>query len=181
MSVKETRILTDKFDKALRENDIESAKILLKDKKTNVSYENSFAAYYAVEYGRVEIFEEIYKSKRIRIRSLDNDIFVSACTGGYFHIVELFLKKIKIDPTLENNKAIKDTYDFYLEEVEGLVEDGMHEQFCKRLKINKEHVSLEKTIKLLWSSNKIRNSIDLQTRRNIMQLTSIMKNKIHNF
>jgi hypothetical protein len=181
MTIRETRILTDKFDLALRENNIEEAKKLLKDKKTNVSYEDSFAAYYAVEYGRVEIFEEIYKSRRIRIRSLNNDIFISACTGGYFDIVNLFLNKIKINPTLEDNKAIKQTLDFYKEEVQGLVDDKDTIIFCKRLKINKDHKSIEKTMKLLWSNMKIRNSIDPKTRKEIMELTSIMKDKIASF
>jgi hypothetical protein len=79
------------FDKALKKNDVNKINKLLLNKKTPVSYEDNFAAYYACEYGFYDIFNSLFKSRRIKIRSMNNFAFVSACNGGYYKIVDLFL------------------------------------------------------------------------------------------
>lgn len=92
---------------AVIKNNIDIVKIILEDKKIDISYINNIHFRKACEYGRTEIVKEFLKDKRIESFAENNEAFQMACYNGHLDVVKELLKDERIDPSERDNFAIK--------------------------------------------------------------------------
>jgi ankyrin repeat protein len=81
---------------ALKNNDVELMKELIKDKNNDINYEENFVLVYASQYNYIEMFELFIKSNRIRKTRIPLQGFEYAVSFLNIEIIEMYLKQKKL-------------------------------------------------------------------------------------
>tara|TARA_Y100001960_G_scaffold324037_1_gene403535 strand:- start:535 stop:1629 length:1095 start_codon:yes stop_codon:yes gene_type:complete len=122
------------FNKAIKENDIQSVKSLINKDRVDPSFDNNSPLLFCCDKGYTEIFELLINDKRVN--PADNTYFDGffmevVCQKGHFDIAKLLLNDERIDPSISNNHIIHTAY------------------------VN-EHFDI---VKLLWNDQRVKNKL----------------------
>jgi ankyrin repeat protein len=131
----------NEFIEAIKNNNIKEFNILLKDKRVNAAYNDSYAIHLAAENGYFEIFKTLLKEPNVNhnnkygrsiidasfyghtdivlllLQDSDLDDFyicytiLNAAKYGHIELTKALLKQSSVNPTEFNNTAIIDAYD----------------------------------------------------------------------
>ena len=96
-----------RFEKAVRENDIETVKKLLKDSEVDPAADYNYAIRYASEYGYAEVVRLLLDGVRVDPRACDNYAIRQASHNGHVEVVRLLLDDDRVNPADDNNFAIR--------------------------------------------------------------------------
>lgn len=84
---------------------IDVVKLLLEDKKINISsYDGAIEA--SCEYGRVDVTKVLISDHRVDPSKNNNYAFIAACFNGHDDIVNILLNDPRVDPSVNNNEAL---------------------------------------------------------------------------
>lgn len=92
-------------------NGLEVVKVLLKDKRTVLSYDDNTTFIYACKYNNIDLVEFLLKREDVNPTDRDNEGLYWACRKGYIKIVKMLLDDKRIDPSDSDNDIIKIAYE----------------------------------------------------------------------
>lgn len=89
--------------------DLELVELLLKDGRVNPTFENNAAINIVCKNGHYNLFKFLlsFKSEKGDRIQPSKDCLINACTGGHRKIIKLLLKDKRIDPSVNDNLAIR--------------------------------------------------------------------------
>ena len=98
--------IQEQFYKAIKENNIQSIKLLLKNDKVNPSKDTNYPIRFASINGFFDIVKLLLNDKRVDPSKYDNWAIQLASENGHVGIVKLLLKDKRVDPSDYNNVCI---------------------------------------------------------------------------
>lgn len=99
--------MQDLFFDAVKQNDIETVKLLLSDPHVNPQLNDNWAIRWSSVYGRLEIVKLLLFDGRANPGALNNESIIVASANGYTEVVRLLLQDKRVDPSANNNSAIQ--------------------------------------------------------------------------
>ncbi len=81
----------------LKKNDVESMKLAIKDKQTNLAFRHNTLIQEVAKVGSYELFEILYKDQRIDASDLNNYAFEYATIGNNTQIIKILLRDLNLN------------------------------------------------------------------------------------
>lgn len=100
----------EKFSTSIKLNDIETFKILLKDKEVDPASDGRDYLAYACRYGRIEFVELLLTDQRVLFPHILNHAMQIAEHYAQHNVINLLWNKTKVKETLKNDLAYNDLY-----------------------------------------------------------------------
>ena len=114
--------IQEKFYKAIKKNDINNVKLLLKNENVNPSKNNNWSIQLASENGHVDIVKLLLKDTRVNPSDSNNWAIQIASENGHFDIVNLLWQVQRVKDTLEN-----DNKELYNELIKNDIKENIEE------------------------------------------------------